>query len=222
MNSKKTVGRSPTGLVKIAAGSRPRRGRPGCRGSGDPRSAPAPRRSARAARGRRSRSPACPGTPRPRRASRRRCAGCRWWPAPGAGRRAAVELEVLVDLRLLLGDRRLVERELHPVVAVGDDLGHQRGVVGGDVVADELRHVHEAHDLVVEADPVVHLAELDVADRWSRAWNSRLVLLALDGAEVRSTNRADRGRCSADRSTSVCRCRRRRRSRRSARCRARR
>ena len=80
----------------------------------------------------------------------------------GAG--AAVELEVLVDLALLLGDRRLVERELHPVVAVGDDLGHQRRVVGGDVVADELGHVHEAHDLVVEGDPLVHLAELDVAD----------------------------------------------------------
>jgi hypothetical protein len=64
----------------------------------------------------------------------------------------------------LLGDGRLVERELHPVVAVGDDLGHQRGVVGGDVVADELGHVHKAHDLVVEGDPLVHLAELDIAD----------------------------------------------------------
>jgi hypothetical protein len=96
-------------------------------------------------------------------AARRRSAGCRWSPARGAGRRAAVELEVLVDLALL-GDGRLVERELHPVVAVGDDLAHERGVVGGDVVADELRHVHEAHDPVVELDPLVHLAELDVAD----------------------------------------------------------
>ena len=86
-------------------------------------------------------------------------ASARCW-APGA----AVELEVLVDLRLPLGDRRLVERELHPVVAVRDHLGHQRRVVGGDVVADELRHVHEAHHLVVEGDPLVHRAELDVAD----------------------------------------------------------
>ena len=77
---------------------------------------------------------------------------------------AVVELEVLVDLRLLLRDRRLVERELHPVVAARDDLRHQRGVVGGDVVADELRHVREAHDLVVELHPLVHPAELDVAD----------------------------------------------------------
>ena len=77
---------------------------------------------------------------------------------------AAVELQVLVDLRLLLGDRRLVDRELHLPRAVGDDLRHQRGVLGGDVVAHELLHVREAHDLVVEADPLVHPAELDVAD----------------------------------------------------------
>src|SRR5680860_79532 len=77
---------------------------------------------------------------------------------------AVVELEVLVDLRLLLRDRRLVERELHPVVAARDDLAHQRGVIGRDVVADELRHVREAHHLVVEPHPLVHLPDLDVAD----------------------------------------------------------
>jgi hypothetical protein len=48
--------------------------------------------------------------------------------------------------------------------AVRDDLGHQRRVVGGDVVADELGHVGEAHDAAVELHPLVHLAELDVAD----------------------------------------------------------
>jgi hypothetical protein len=50
------------------------------------------------------------------------------------------------------------------VIAVGHDLRHQRGVVGRDVVADELGHVRETHDPVVETDPVFHLAELDVAD----------------------------------------------------------
>ena len=80
------------------------------------------------------------------------------------GARAAVELQVLVDLALPLADRRLVQRELHPVVAVGHHLAHQRGVVGGDVVADELGHVGEAHHPVVEVDPLVHLAQLDVAD----------------------------------------------------------
>ena len=37
-------------------------------------------------------------------------------------------------------------------------------VLGRDVVAHELLHVREAHDLVVEADPLVHPAEFDVAD----------------------------------------------------------
>jgi len=78
--------------------------------------------------------------------------------------RAAVVLEVLVDLRLLLADGRLVQRELHAVVAVGDHLAHQRRVLGGDVVADELGQVGEPHDPVVEVHPVVHLAELHIAD----------------------------------------------------------
>ena len=76
----------------------------------------------------------------------------------------AVELQVLIDLRLALGDRRFVERKLHPVVAVGHNLRHQRRVVGGNVIADELGHVHKPHDPVVETDPRVHLAELDIAD----------------------------------------------------------
>jgi hypothetical protein len=50
------------------------------------------------------------------------------------------------------------------VVAVGHNLRHQRRVVGGNVIADELGHVHKPHDPVVETDPVVHLAELDIAD----------------------------------------------------------
>ena len=50
------------------------------------------------------------------------------------------------------------------MVTAGDDLAHQRGVLGGDVVADELGHVREAHDPVVERHPLVHLAELHVAD----------------------------------------------------------
>jgi hypothetical protein len=51
-----------------------------------------------------------------------------------------------------------------PVVAVRDHLAHQRRIFGRDVAADELGHVHESHDPVVEADPFVHLAQLHVAD----------------------------------------------------------
>jgi non-specific serine/threonine protein kinase len=78
--------------------------------------------------------------------------------------RAAVELQVLVDLRLLLADGGLVQRELHPVVPARHHLAHQRGVLGGDVLADELGQVGEAHHPVVEGHPFVHGAELDVAD----------------------------------------------------------
>ncbi len=92
--------------------------------------------------------------------------------------RAAVELQVLVDLGLLLGDGGLVDRELDLQGAVRDHLRHQRGVLRRDVVAHELLHVREAHDLVVEADPLVHAAELDVAhavvDRLEGALGRRL------------------------------------------------
>ena len=77
---------------------------------------------------------------------------------------ASVELQVLVDLRLALADRGLVQRELDLAGSVRHDLAHQRGVLGGDVVADELLHVREPHDPVVEVHPLVHLAELHVAD----------------------------------------------------------
>ena len=88
---------------------------------------------------------------------------------------AVVELEVLVDLRLLLRDRRLVERELHPVVAgLRDDLAHQGGVNGGDVVTDELRHVREAHDPVVELHPLSMWPSSTLTTTWSTSLNSRL------------------------------------------------
>ena len=120
---------------------------------------------------------------------------------------AVVELEVLVDLRLLLRDGRLVERELHPVVAVGDHLAHQRGVVGGDVVADELGHVREAHDPVVEVDPLVHPAELDVADAVVEGLEQPLRVRRPAGPRWcrGRRSRAGTGRCSGCRSTSVCR-----------------
>ena len=77
---------------------------------------------------------------------------------------AAVVLEVLVDLRLALALGRLVERELHAAVAVGDDLRHQRGVLGRDVVVGEVEHLPHPEDVLVVLDPLVHVAELDVAD----------------------------------------------------------
>ena len=80
--------------------------------------------------------------------------------APGA----PVELEVLVDLRLALALGRLVDRELHAAVAVGDDLRHQRRVLRRDVLVGEVDHLGHPEDVLVELDPLVHVAELDVAD----------------------------------------------------------
>jgi hypothetical protein len=50
------------------------------------------------------------------------------------------------------------------VVPARHHLAHQGGVLGRDVVADELGQVGEAHHPVVEGHPLVHGAELHVAD----------------------------------------------------------
>ena len=88
-----------------------------------------------------------------------RVASARCW-APGA----LVELEVLVDLRLAPALGRLVDRELDAAVAAGDDLRHQRRVLGRDRLVGEVDHLGHAEDVLVEADPLLHAAELDVAD----------------------------------------------------------
>ena len=140
----------------------------------------------------------------------------------GAG--AAVEVEELVDLRALLADRGLVERELDAVVAAGDDLAHQRRVLGGDVVADELGHVGEAHDAVVEADPLVHPAQLDVAHHVVERLEQppRRALRAGRARTGARRSRAGRGRCSGSGRRGCAGCRRRWRWRPGGRCRARR
>ena len=77
---------------------------------------------------------------------------------------AAVELEVLLDLALALALGRLVDRELDLPLAVRHDLGHERRVLGRDVLVREVRELREAEHPRVELDPLVHPAELDVAD----------------------------------------------------------
>ena len=77
---------------------------------------------------------------------------------------AAVEVEVLFDLRFALAFGGFVDGELDVAVAVGHDLGHERGVFGGDVVVVEVLIEAEAHDVFVEPDPLVHGVPADVAD----------------------------------------------------------
>src|SRR5215207_3489618 len=76
----------------------------------------------------------------------------------------AVELEVLLDLALALAFGRIVDRELDLAAAVGHDLGHQRGILRLNLVVAEVDDVRHPEDALVEPDPVVHAAELDVAD----------------------------------------------------------
>ena len=75
----------------------------------------------------------------------------------------AVEVEVLLDLRLALALGGLVDRELHAPAAVGHDLRHQRRVLGRDRLVGEVDHLGHAEDALVVADPLLHVAELDVA-----------------------------------------------------------
>ena len=77
---------------------------------------------------------------------------------------AAVELEVLLDLALALALGRLVDRELDLPLAVRHHLRHERRVLGRDVLVREVRELREAEHPLVELDPLVHPAELDVAD----------------------------------------------------------
>ena len=76
--------------------------------------------------------------------------------------RALVKLQVLFDLRLAAAFGRLVYGELHVAVAVGHDLGHQRGIFGGDVFVVEVLVELEAHDIGIELNPLIHGVPADV------------------------------------------------------------
>ena len=120
--------------------------------------------------------------------------------APGA----LVELEVLVDLRLALALGGLVDRELHEALAVADDLGHERRVLGRDVLVGEVDHLGHPEDVLVVLDPRLHRAELDVADDVVDGQQHAAVLGAvLDGARSRGgrarRSRRARRRCAASR-----------------------
>src|SRR5262249_41192134 len=78
--------------------------------------------------------------------------------------RPAIELEILVDLRLLFALRRLVDRELDPLIAVRHHLRHERRVLGRDILVVERDEILEAHHALVERDPHVHFSQFDVAD----------------------------------------------------------
>ena len=66
--------------------------------------------------------------------------------------------------RLLLDLDRFVEGDLHPAVATGQRLRHQREVLQVVRVLDGLRHAGEAHHVAVERHPLVHQPGLHRCD----------------------------------------------------------
>src|SRR6185437_6999604 len=124
-----------------------------------------------------------------------------------------IVFEIFVDLRLLLADGWLVDRELDLAMAALHHLRHQRRIFRADRLIGEVDHLFEAEDILVELDPVVHLAQLDIAydvvNRrqadatrllpigrldWTVAWEKDArVVLALDKAVERLTIGIDGG-----------------------------
>jgi hypothetical protein len=104
----------------------------------------------------------------------------------GAG--ALVELEVLLDLGLALALGRLVDGELDDALAVGDDLRHQGGVLGRDVVVGEVDHLLHVEDVLVERHPRVHVLDVadDVVDREEHAGVGRAVRARLVAGQERA------------------------------------
>ncbi len=76
---------------------------------------------------------------------------------------AAVGVEVLLDLAALEPLGGLVERHGDPGV-IGHHGRAQGAVLGGDLVLVEVAELAEPHHVLVERDPLVELADLDVAD----------------------------------------------------------
>ena len=78
--------------------------------------------------------------------------------------RAAVEIEVLLDLGFPFSLGRLVDRELDPARSVRHHLRHERGVFGRDVLVVEMLELAEPHDVAVVGDVAVHVPQRHVPD----------------------------------------------------------
>src|SRR5690606_34347310 len=77
--------------------------------------------------------------------------------------RAFIEFQVFIDLRLPASLSRLVNREFDVSVAIGNHLRHQGAVLRADILIVKRDEQFESHDIFVEAYPLVHLSEFDVA-----------------------------------------------------------
>ena len=76
----------------------------------------------------------------------------------------AVKLQILLDLGAPARLSRLVDGKLNSPVAALNHFGHQSCVLGADVLIVEMDQLGKAHDMLIKADPIVHLAFFDITD----------------------------------------------------------
>src|SRR5260370_36342698 len=76
---------------------------------------------------------------------------------------ATIEVQVFFDLRFTPSLGRLVNREFDTPAAILHHLGHQRGILGTDCAVIKVNELSEAQNTLVECDPLVHLAQLNIA-----------------------------------------------------------
>ena len=76
---------------------------------------------------------------------------------------AAIEIQVLFDLRFFATWRRFVNRKLDATTAILHDLRHEGGVLCADSAIIEVNQLGKAEYSLEESDPLVHLAQFNVA-----------------------------------------------------------
>src|SRR5215470_718321 len=76
---------------------------------------------------------------------------------------ATIEVQVFLDLRFTPSLGRLVDREFDTPAAILHYLGHQRGILGTDCAVIKVNELRKAQHTFVECDPLVHLAQFDIA-----------------------------------------------------------
>src|SRR5260221_14713678 len=76
---------------------------------------------------------------------------------------ATIEVQVFFDLRFTPSLGRLGNREFETPPATLHHLGHQRRILGTDGTVIKVNELRKAQHPLVECDPLVHLAQLNVA-----------------------------------------------------------
>src|ERR1700676_365747 len=79
--------------------------------------------------------------------------------------RAAISVQIFLNLRFLPAGSRFVDRKLDPAAAVRYHLGHERRIFCADVAIVKGLVQAESHYSLIKFNPLVHFAEADVSYR---------------------------------------------------------